>query len=197
MQLSEEIIRYIDSHADEALALLLELAVIPAPSNHEEKRAEFCRGWLEKQGAQGVYIDEALNVIYPLGDTGTNPLVVYMAHSDVVFPDTTPLPLTVEADRICCPGIGDDSANVAALLLAAKYLAETGLQPTDTGVLMVVNAIFGGIPYLGFLLNMRLWIAYIAAAIVMLILRVRMMFFAWRGARFVLPVIGHKLDRLN
>ncbi len=140
MQLSEEIIRYIDSHADEALALLLELAVIPAPSNHEEKRAEFCRGWLEKQGAQGVYIDEALNVIYPLGDTGTNPLVVYMAHSDVVFPDTTPLPLTVEADRICCPGIGDDSANVAALLLAAKYLAETGLQPTDTGVLLVVNA---------------------------------------------------------
>jgi acetylornithine deacetylase/succinyl-diaminopimelate desuccinylase-like protein len=58
----------------------------------------------------------------------------------VVFPDTDPLPLTVEADRICCPGIGDDSANVAALLMAAKYLAETGLQPKDTGVVLVINA---------------------------------------------------------
>ncbi len=64
-------------------------------------------------------------------------------------------------------------------------------------VLMVVNAIFGGIPYLGFLLNLTLWIIYIAAALVMLILRVRMMFFAWQGVRFVLPLIGHKLDRLN
>lgn len=140
MQLTNEILQYIDAHADEALGLLLELAVIPAPSNHEEQRAAFCRNWLEKQGAQGVYIDEALNVVWPLGDDGVCPLVVYMAHSDVVFPDTTPLPLTVEADRICCPGIGDDTANVAALLLAAKYLAETSLQPRETGVLLVINA---------------------------------------------------------
>ena len=140
MQFSPEHSRYLDDRAAEALALLLELAVIPAPSNHEEQRAEFCRRWLEAQGAQGVYIDEALNVVWPLGDTGDNPLAVYMAHSDVVFPDTEPLPLTVEADRICCPGIGDDSANVAALLMAAKYLAETGLQPKDGGVLLVINA---------------------------------------------------------
>ena len=80
MQFSSEHDRYIDAHADEALALLLELAVIPAPSNHEEQRAEFCRRWLEAQGAQGVYIDEALNVVWPLGDTGTNPLAVYTPH---------------------------------------------------------------------------------------------------------------------
>lgn len=80
---------------------------------------------------------------------------------------------------------------------AIQSLALTVCHIALALVLMAVNAIFGGIPYLGFLLNMWLWIAYIAAAIVMLILRVRMMFFAWRGARFVLPVIGHRLDRLN
>lgn len=80
---------------------------------------------------------------------------------------------------------------------AIQSLALTVCHIALAAVLMVVNAIFGGIPYLGFLLNLTLWIVYIAAAIVMLILRVRMMFFAWRGVRFVLPLIGHHLDRMN
>lgn len=129
MTLSENILQYIEQHSDEAYALLLELAQIPSPSNHEEKRAAFCLDWLQKQGAQGVHIDEALNVVYPIGCTADNPVAVFMAHSDVVFPDTAPLPLTVEDGRIKCPGAGDDTANVAALLMAAKYIAERGLLP--------------------------------------------------------------------
>ena len=120
MQLSQEILQYIEEHQKEALDLLIELAQIPAPSNHEEKRAAFCKDWLEKQGAKGVYIDEALNVIYPVGCTEDNPLVVYMAHSDVVFPDTEPLPIKIEDGKIYCPGVGDDTANAAALLTVAK-----------------------------------------------------------------------------
>ena len=38
------------AHSAEALELLKELACIPAPSGHEEQRAEFCLRWLEKQG---------------------------------------------------------------------------------------------------------------------------------------------------
>ena len=41
-----------------------------------------------------------------------NRLLVFAAHSDVVFPDTDPLPLQVEEGRICCPGVGDDTASV-------------------------------------------------------------------------------------
>ena len=116
------------------------LARIPAPSHHEEKRAEFCRAWLEEQGAEGVYIDEALNVIYPVGVKVGEPITVYMAHSDVVFPDTEPLPLEIRDGRIYCPGIGDDTANVVALLMAAKYVTEKGLKPKDGGILFVVNS---------------------------------------------------------
>ena len=65
------------------------------------------------------------------------------------------------------------------------------------GVLLAVNAVFGGIPYLGFLMNLVLWIVYIAAAIVMLVVRIRMMFVAWQGGRFTLPVIGNMLERYN
>ena len=140
MILNDALLQYIEDHRQEAFDLLVELAQIPAPSNHEEKRAAHCKAWLEKQGAQGVYIDEALNVIYPVGCTEDNPLVVYMAHSDVVFPDTEPLPLKIEDGKILCPGVGDDTADVAALLMTAKYIAQNGLQPAEEGVLIVINS---------------------------------------------------------
>lgn len=124
----------------EAFELLCELAQIPAPSHHEEKRAEFCKAWLEKQGAENVYIDGALNVIYPIGDT-TKDLVVIMAHSDVVFPDTDKLPLKVENGRLYCPGVGDDTAHAVGLLMAAKHVAEKKLKPKKCGgVLLVINS---------------------------------------------------------
>ena len=140
MQLSQPILDDIDALRQEAYELLLELAQIPAPSNHEEKRAQFCKAWLERQGAAGVYIDEVQNVIYPIGCTADNALVVFMAHSDVVFPDTAPLPLKVENGRIYCPGVGDDTANAVALMMAAKYIAQNRLAPKDCGILLVINA---------------------------------------------------------
>lgn len=140
MTLSQEILQYISDHIQEATDLLIRLAQIPAPSNHEEARAEFCQNWLTDQGCQGVYIDEALNVIYPIGCDRNAPLVVFMAHSDVVFPDTTPLPLSVSDGKIHCPGVGDDTANVMVLMMAAKYIAQTGCMPKDTAVLLVINS---------------------------------------------------------
>ena len=140
MKITEQILEYIKSHEQEAVELLMELAQIPAPSHQEEKRAAFCKAWLEAQGAQGVYIDKALNVVYPIGCQGNAPIAVFMAHSDVVFPDTDFLPMTVENGRIHCPGVCDDTANVVAMLMAAKYIAEHKLQPRDYGVLLVVNS---------------------------------------------------------
>ena len=140
MQLSQQILTYIDQHREESYQLLLELAQIPSPSNHEEKRAAFCQEWLTRQGAKGVYIDDALNVIYPVGPTDSGPLTVFMAHSDVVFPDTDPLPLKVEDGLIKCPGVGDDTANVVALMTAAKFIAQEGLTPAEGGMLLVINS---------------------------------------------------------
>ena len=140
MILNDTILQYIEAHEDEAFELLVELAQIPAPSNQEEKRAEFIKSWLEAQGAEGVYIDEALIVIYPVGVTETNPLVVVAAHSDVVFGDLEPLPLVVEDGLIKCPGVGDDTANLVMLLMAAKYIAEQKILPKEEGLLLVANS---------------------------------------------------------
>ena len=140
MKLSEKAQKYIEQHREEALQILLELAKIPSPSNHEEKRAAFCKAWLDKQGAKGVYIDEALNVVYPINCTENNQIAVFMAHSDIVFPDTEELPLRIENGCIHCPGVGDDTANVVAMLMAAKYITEYDIKPKSGGVLFVVNS---------------------------------------------------------
>ena len=140
MELTKEMTGWVDAHYEEHYDLLLELAKIPAPSNDEEKRAVFCKQKLDSWGAEGVYIDDALNVIYPIGCDGDKPIVAFMAHSDVVFPDTEALPLEVRDGKIFCPGIGDDTASVVSLLTAARYIAEKKITPRDWGVLLVVNS---------------------------------------------------------
>ena len=140
MNMIPNILQYIGSHSADAQQLLIDLAQIPAPSKHEERRAQFCLDWLHSKGADSAYMDEALNVIYPVGDTGENDLMVFMAHSDVVFPDTAPLPLKIENGRIYCPGVGDDTANAVALLTVAGCIAEHKLMPKSCGVLLVINS---------------------------------------------------------
>ena len=138
--LSAEAKQFIDSHKEEAFELLKTIAQIPSPSNHEERRMEFCKKWLEDMGAEGVYTDEALNVVYPVGVKENGPVVVFMAHTDVVFPDTDPLPWKEEGGKLCCPGVGDDTANLVNILMIAKYVTQAGLQPAGAGILFVCNS---------------------------------------------------------
>ena len=135
----QELFNWCDAHFDEQLQLLKALAAIPAPSHCEQKRAEFIRDWLVRQGARNVTIDPALNVVLPFGCEGRQDIRVYMAHTDVVFPDTDPLPVREENGRLYAPGVGDDTANVSALMLCAKYfLTHPGVLKTP--VLMVFNS---------------------------------------------------------
>lgn len=137
--LTEKEQRYIHEHMDEAVRLLEQLGRIPAPSHHEEQRAAFVKRWLVDQGAEGVYVDEALNVIYPYGCTQDNDLAVVMAHMDIVFPDTEPLTLYTSEGRMFAPGIGDDTANLVLLLMCVKFVIEN--RPTSChGILFVANA---------------------------------------------------------
>ncbi|MBR3928921.1 MAG: M20/M25/M40 family metallo-hydrolase [Clostridia bacterium] len=130
---------WIKAHVNEAEALLKTLGKIPAPSHHEEKRAEFILNWLKEQGAKDVSIDEAKNVILKIGRTDVHPVSLVMAHTDVVFNDTQQLPMREEAGRLYAPGIGDDTANLVALLMAAKYILSQNLIPKD-GLIIAANA---------------------------------------------------------
>ena len=121
-----EIHAFIERNQAELLATLAELCAIPAPSHHEEKRAEYCKNWLERNGAEGVYIDKALNVVFPLGCDGCDDITAFVAHTDTVFPDTEPMPYEDDGRLIHCPGAADDTASVAVLLMMAKFFIQNG-----------------------------------------------------------------------
>lgn len=138
-KLPKEMEAYIKENTDALVDLLVSLCKVPAPSLHEQQRAKFCKEYLESFGAKKVHIDEALNVLYPIGCTEHDEIVIFMAHMDTVFPDTTPMPVKIKDNKIYSPGVGDDTANLAILLLMAKYITLSNLKP-NCGILFVANS---------------------------------------------------------
>lgn len=130
---------YIMQNKQLMLQTLKELCAIPAPSGMEQDRAVYCKKWLEENGAKGVYIDSALNVIFPLNCEYSNEITVFVAHTDTVFPDTEPMPYVDDGEKIHCPGVGDDTASLAVLLMLAKYYVEQKINPAK-GILFVCNS---------------------------------------------------------
>lgn len=131
---------YVNTHLEELYKLLKDLCLIPAPSHHEELRAAFCKKWFDENCGAGAYIDEALNVIFPYGVTAEkNALSVLCAHTDTVFPDTEPMPYEERDGKIFCPGVGDDTASLAVMMMCAKYFCEKKIE-SKNGILFIANS---------------------------------------------------------
>lgn len=139
MVITEDMKTYLAGCQEELKQLIRDLCAIPAPSHHEERRASFCKEWFEKNGGKGVYIDEALNVICPHRVTEDSRVVVFMAHTDTVFPDREPMPFIETEDTFQCPGVGDDTANLAVMMICARYFLQNDI-PSKTGILFAANS---------------------------------------------------------
>lgn len=137
--MSHDIKEYALNQKEQMLTTLKELCGIPAPSHFEHERAEYCKKWLEQVGATGVYIDQALNVIFPLNCEDSNEITVFAAHTDTVFPDTEPMPYIDDGEKIHSPGVADDTASVVVLLTMAKYFIDNHLIPKK-GIMFVCNS---------------------------------------------------------
>ena len=134
--LTEEMRSYIQEHLEDVKQIIRDLCAIPAPSHHEEKRAEYCRAWFLANGFADVEIDEALNVVCRYQATQDNDLAVFMAHTDTVFPDTEPMPFREDAQKMYAPGVCDDTANLAVMMVSARYFVQRG-RKASCGVLFV------------------------------------------------------------
>lgn len=128
----------IEAAQSETLELIKTLCRIPAPSHREERRAAFIREWLEARGFSAE-IDDAKNVRCGWGVEESGEIAVVMAHIDTVFPDLEPMPMREENGRLYCPGVGDDTANVAGMLILMDRMRRLGLRPNG-GVLFVCNS---------------------------------------------------------
>ena len=129
----------INVNLNELIALTDTLCRIPAPSNHEELRAEFCEKYFKAFGADNAYTDEALNVILPYCCDEFEDIAVIMAHTDTVFPDMEPFAPEIRDNVMYCPGVADDTVHLAYLMLAAKSIVTGKLKPS-CGLIFVANS---------------------------------------------------------
>lgn len=130
---------FIELNKADMYKTLKELAIIPAPSGHEEKRAEYCLEFLKSVGGKDAYIDSALNVILPINIEGKDSLTVIGAHTDIVFGYEVPLNYEEKDGNIYCPGIGDDTASAVVLMYTAKYFLENNIKPQN-GLIIVLDS---------------------------------------------------------
>ncbi len=110
------------------VALAEAIQQVPAPTGEEADRAAFVHARWQAEGV-AVETDAVGNVYARLpGREADAPPVVVSAHLDTVFPRTTPLTLRREGNRLCGPGIGDNSVAVAALFALRWLLRDAPLH---------------------------------------------------------------------
>ena len=120
--------------------LSIEVQQIPAPTGAEAVRAN----WVQKQFVQlklaDVSQDGLYNVFARIPGRREAPALLVSAHTDTVFPANTDLSVRIDgaSGRIYGPGIGDNSAGVAALLMLAELLAQLPAPPVD--IWLVANS---------------------------------------------------------
>ena len=124
---------------NEIIDLTVQLCKIPAPSNHEEARAEFCKRYFDHIGVKGAYIDEALNAVAPVDIDKFEDIAVIMAHTDTVFPDTAPFNPVIKDGYLHCPGAGDDTVHLAGMMVMLKDLIKSK-RKANIGLIFVANS---------------------------------------------------------
>ncbi len=97
------------------LELAIQIQQVPAPTFHEQQRAEHVRDLFIADGLDDICIDEAGNVFARLPGMGEKKPLIVSAHLDTVFPMETNLRVTRGSEVIHGPGLGDNSLGVAAL----------------------------------------------------------------------------------
>jgi tripeptide aminopeptidase len=112
----------------------VKITEVPAPTFHEQKRADFFRKILENAGLK-PRIDSTGNVMAEIAGADSNSVVLVAAHLDTVFPEGTDVHVKQRGTRLEAPGIGDNGAGLAGLAGIAHALHESKLRTQSTIVL--------------------------------------------------------------
>ncbi len=110
--------------APEVISLAQTLASIPSPTGFETEKAQFIRQWLMQRGIQSD-LDEAGNVVLFLPGEPGDKTQLYLAHIDTVFGNVDKIVPKTEGSTIYAPSIGDNSCNVAALLVTLEAFVQS------------------------------------------------------------------------
>ncbi len=112
----------------EAVAELAQrICEVPAPTGNERERGRLVASLWRERGYTPE-IDAIGNVYIRRGTREHGPVLMLLAHTDTVFPQTTPISVERQGDILRGPGIGDNSVNVAAMIGALDILDELGRE---------------------------------------------------------------------
>ncbi len=126
------------THIEAVASLAQRICEVPAPTGQEHERARLVASLWQERGYTPE-IDAVGNVYVTRRGTREHaPLLMLLAHTDTVFPATTPIIIKREGDKLYGPGISDNSVSVAAMLHTLDLLDELGLQ-TVTDIIAVAN----------------------------------------------------------
>lgn len=130
-------LQYLKTQEDAHIRKQIEIAEIPAPGWHEEKRAAFVAAEFKRVGLTDVQIDPIGNVLGWRRGRVPNTLVI-AAHLDTVFPAGTDVTVKRNGARLSGPGLNDDSRGLVCLLALAEALNH-GMVETNRTLLFVAN----------------------------------------------------------
>ncbi len=119
-----------ESSLETVVEFTARIASVAAPTFAEHHRARLIANLFRDSGYTTVAIDDLGDVIGTFGPTssGSDPSLLLAAHLDTVFPIETRLEIGRQAERLCGPGVGDNSVSLAALVVLPRLLRASGVE---------------------------------------------------------------------
>ena len=124
----QKALKFMEEDQDEVIDRQIELTLIPAPTYHEQKKAERMLEMFKEEGLSDCHIDEYGNCVGIRKGTGGGKTTLVEGHMDTVFALDTELKIVREDGFIKCPGIVDDTRGCAAVLSTIRALNAAGIQ---------------------------------------------------------------------
>lgn len=124
----QKALKFMEEDQDAVIDRQIELTLIPAPTYHEQKKAERMLEMFKEEGLSDCHIDEYGNCVGIRKGTGGGKTTLVEGHMDTVFALDTELKIVREDGFIKCPGIVDDTRGCAAVLSTIRALNAAGIQ---------------------------------------------------------------------
>ena len=124
----QKALKFMEEDQDAVIDRQIELTLIPAPTYHEQKKAERMLEMFKEEVLSDCHIDEYGNCVCIRKGTGGGKTTLVEGHMDTVFALDTELKIVREDGFIKCPGIVDDTRGCAAVLSTIRALNAAGIQ---------------------------------------------------------------------
>lgn len=112
----------------ELIQEVIAVCQIPAPTFDESRRTEYLRQRMLDLGLTEVVVDDLGDVVGRYRGTGGGPTLLIAAHIDTVFPMETDVTVRSDGEILRAPGVGDNSASVAAMLHTIRLMKKADLR---------------------------------------------------------------------